>query len=135
MKQSPNRPIPLLIFACLAMCAGSHAHGAGLRSPWDSSPVTATETPYRCPAVVPLPVDFVTNGFYADNDPTHSIIDPVKAAAYAKSAGGVKHDGDVVVAAADAYRKTGSLAAARCVIEHIEANARNRSLTGKMSSN
>jgi poly(beta-D-mannuronate) lyase len=84
---------------------------------------------------VTLPVDFVTDGFYADGDPTHSIIDPVKAAAYAKTSGPVKRDGEAVVAAADAYRKTGSLPAARCVIVHIEANARNRSLTGKMSSN
>lgn len=105
-----------------------------LRSPWDGKPIKATSLAYACPPVSHLPVDFVTEGFYADNDPTHSIIDPVKAKAYAESAGPVKHDGNVVVAAADAYRATGSIAAAHCVIEHIEANARNRSLTGKMSS-
>lgn len=105
-----------------------------LRSPWDSNPIKTTQIAYACPPVNQLPVDFVTDGFYADNDPTHSIIDPVKAKAYAASAGPVKHDGNVVVAAADAYRATGSIAAARCVIEHIEANARNRSLAGKMSS-
>jgi poly(beta-D-mannuronate) lyase len=135
MESSPNRCPSFFLLVFFVMCVGSQANGAGLRSPWDGSPVKATQSPYPCPAVVPLPVDFVTDGFYADNDPTHSIIDPVKAAAYAKSAGGVKHDGDVVVAAADAYRSTGSLAAARCAIDHIEANARNRSLTGKMSSN
>jgi poly(beta-D-mannuronate) lyase len=37
---------------------------------------------YSCPAPARLPVDFVTDGFYADNDPTHSIIDPVKQKAY-----------------------------------------------------
>ena len=109
-------------------------HAAPLRSPWDDKPVKATDTPYDCPAVANLPVDFVTEGFYADNDPTHSIIDPVMMKAYAESSGPVKRDGDQVVAAADAYRTTGSLAAARCVISHLEANARNRSLTGKMSS-
>lgn len=105
-----------------------------LRSPWEGKPIKATQSAYACPPVSDLPVDFVTDGFYADNDPTHSIIDPVKAKAYAESAGPVKHDGNVVVAAADAYRTSGSIAAAHCVIEHIEANARNHSLTGKMSS-
>ena len=119
----------------LIMTAASYAGSARLRSPWDGAPIPATHLAYACPPVERLPVDFVTDGFYADNDPTHSIIDPVKAKAYAESAGPVKHDGSVVVAAADAYRNTGSIAAARCVIEHLEANARNRSLTGKMSSN
>ncbi|WP_169747249.1 alginate lyase family protein [Edaphobacter aggregans] len=109
-------------------------HAGPLGSPWDGKPMKATETPYDCPAVADLPVDFVTDGFYADNDPTHSIVDPVKMKAYAESSGPVKRDGDQVVAAADAYRATGSLAAARCVIAHIEANARRHSLTGRMSS-
>lgn len=121
--------LPLLT---TSICRGD---AAALRSPWDDKPVKATDAPYTCPPVAHLPVDFVTSGFYADNDPTHSIVDPVKMRAYAESSAPVKRDGDVVVAAADAYRTTGSLAAARCVIEHVEANARNRSLTGKMSSN
>ncbi len=119
----------------LALSVTAHARSIPSRSPWDGLPIKGTKLPYSCPAVAHLPVDFVTNGFYADNDPTHSIIDPVKAKAYAESAGPVKEDGNEVVAAADAYRTTGSIAAARCVIEHLEANARNRSLTGKMSSN
>jgi poly(beta-D-mannuronate) lyase len=57
------------------------------------------------------------------------------AKAYAESAVPVKREGNEAVAAADAYRTTGSSEAARCVIEPIEANARNRSLIGKMSSN
>jgi poly(beta-D-mannuronate) lyase len=79
-------------------------------------------------------VDFVTDGFYADNDPTHSIIDPVKQKAYQLSSGPVKHEGEVVVAAADAFRSTGSRDAARCVLSHLEAQARDGALTGKMSS-
>jgi poly(beta-D-mannuronate) lyase len=119
----------------LAFCVALPARGASLRSPWDTSPVKPTKQPYTCPAPVALPVDFVTSNFYADNDPTHSVIDPAKAKAYAETAAPVKHNGDVVVAAADAYRTTGSLSAARCVIQHLEANARNHGLTGKMSSN
>jgi poly(beta-D-mannuronate) lyase len=79
-------------------------------------------------------VDFVTDGFYADNDPTHSIIDPVKQKAYQLSSGPVKHEGEVVVAAADAFRRTGSRDAANCVLSHLEAQAREGALTGKMSS-
>lgn len=120
--------------ALLAAMPFCYANAAALRSPWDGVAVKATDASYDCPAVAHLPVDFVTNGFYADNDPTHSIIDPVKMKAYAESAGPVKRDGNEVVAAADAYRTTGSLAAARCAVEHMEANARGRALTGKMSS-
>ncbi|MES2393137.1 MAG: alginate lyase family protein [Acidobacteriota bacterium] len=79
-------------------------------------------------------MDFVTDGFYADNDPTHSIVDPVKMKAYSESSGPVKHEGDVVVAAADGFRKTGSAEAARCVIAHLDALAAQGALTGKMSS-
>ncbi|HEX7158123.1 MAG TPA: alginate lyase family protein [Edaphobacter sp.] len=125
----------LLTILPLLVVGVSRADGAALRSPWDDRPIKATDAPYTCPAVANLPVDFTTDGFYADNDPTHSIIDPVKMKAYAESSGPVKRDGDEVVAAADAYRATGSLGAARCVVAHIETNARNRSLTGKMSSN
>jgi hypothetical protein len=44
--------------------------------------MTTTNAPYARPAPAHLPVDFVTDGFYADNDPTHSIIDPIKQKAY-----------------------------------------------------
>ncbi len=64
----------------------------------------------------------------------HSIIDPVKMKAYAESSGPVKHEGNLAVAAADAFRESGSLPAARCVIHHMETEARGRSLAGKMSS-
>jgi poly(beta-D-mannuronate) lyase len=105
-----------------------------LHSPWDAHPISATNAPYTCPAPSHLPVDFVTDGFYADNDPTHSIIDPVKQKAYEISSGPVKHEGDVVVAAADAFRSTGAEQAAHCVLTHLETQAREHALTGKMSS-
>jgi poly(beta-D-mannuronate) lyase len=76
----------------------------------------------------------VTEGVFADNDPTHSIIDPVKQKAYNESSGPVKREGDLLVAAADAFRQTGSLQAADCVLRHLEGLSRGRALTGKMSS-
>ena len=125
----------MLAGALLITAASSSASAARLRSPWDSHAVKSTDASYDCPPVAHLPVDFVTDGFYALNDPTHSIVDPVRMKAYAASAAPEKRDGNQVVAAADAYRTTGSLAAARCAVEHMEANARGRALTGKMSSN
>jgi len=118
----------------LFAASATYASAAPLVSPWDSHPIKPTRAPYTCPAVPHLPVDFVTDGFYADNDPTHSIIDPVKQKAYEQSSGPVKHEGDVVVAAADAFRKTGSEQAAACVLTHMESEAREHALTGKMSS-
>jgi poly(beta-D-mannuronate) lyase len=122
------------ILVALAALLPACAYAAPLRSPWDSHKVAVTQAPYSCPPIAHLPVDFVTDGFYASNDPTHSIIDPVKQNAYVASSGPVKHEGNVVVDAADAYRTTGSTAAARCVLQHIEADARDGALTGKMSS-
>lgn len=112
----------------------SVCRASGLQSPWDSKPIKLTDAAYSCPAVILPPVDLVTDGFYADNDPTHSIVDPVKMKAYAESSGPVKQEANIVVAAGDAFRKSGSSSAARCVIQHMEAEARHRSLTGKMSS-
>ena len=93
-------------------------------SPWDAHPVKETSAAYSCPEPAHLPVDFVTDGFYADNDPTHSIIDPVKQKAYAESSGPVKREGDLMVAVADQFRKTGSAQAAKCVLQHLEVQAK-----------
>jgi len=117
-----------------ALQSASLLIAAPLRSPWDGHPVHPTNAPYTCPATAHLPVDFVTDGFYALNDPTHSIIDPARLKAYNETSGPVKHEGNVVVAAADDFRTTGSAEAARCVIQHLEADARQNALTGKMSS-
>ena len=50
--------------------------------------------------------DLVTDGFYRLDDPTHSIIDPVRQEAYRKSSDGVKNVGLAIVKAADDYRTT-----------------------------
>ena len=119
----------------LVLSAGlRNVSAATLVSPWTAHPVALTSVSYHCPAVPRLAVDLVTDGFYADNDPTHSIIDPVKQKAYQESAGPVKREGDVLVAGADDFRLTGSRQALECVISHLEGLAREHALTGKMSS-
>lgn len=92
-----------------------------------------TGVPYACPAVDHLSPDLTTNGFYSDGK--SSIIDPEKWKAYVASSGPYKELGQEVVAAADAYRTTGSRDAAECAIQHMEAAAKDGVFTGKMSSN
>ncbi len=83
----------------------------------------------------PVPSDLIMDGFYRLDDPTHSIIDPVRQAAYTKAAQPVKGDGLKIVAAADAFRQTGSRSAALCVIHAATAMAAANSMAGHMSSN
>ena len=111
------------------------ATGQPLRSPWDGKPITITGAAYACPAVAHIAPDLVTDGFYRLDDPTHSIIDPVRQEAYRKSSDGVKNVGMGIVKAADAFRTTGSRAAAQCAVAQIVALAEEHSLAGKMSSN
>jgi poly(beta-D-mannuronate) lyase len=106
-----------------------------LRSPWDGKPVTITETAYSCPAIAHIAPDLVTDGFYRLDDPTHSIIDPVRQEAYRKSSDRVKALGMAVVKAADDFRTTGSRKGAECALAQILTLAQEHSLAGKMSSN
>jgi poly(beta-D-mannuronate) lyase len=105
-----------------------------LRSPWDGKPVKATDAAYPCSAIEHIAPDLTTDGFYRLDDPTHSIIDPVRQAAYNKSSNPVKAAGMAIVTAADNYRTTGSPQAAQCAMARIVAMAQDRSLSGKMSS-
>jgi poly(beta-D-mannuronate) lyase len=119
--------------AAFALLLAFAAAGAEtLRSPWDGHSVTATDAPYACPAIVHLSRDLTTDGFYSDSK--SSVIDPAKWKAYSESSGPYKNLGQVIVDAADAWRSTGSRAAAACSLSHMEAAARDGVFTGKMSS-
>jgi poly(beta-D-mannuronate) lyase len=93
-----------------------------------------TNGAYSCPALPHLAPDLVTDGFYRLDDPTHSIIDPVRQEAYRKSSGKVKDVGMAIVKAADDYRTSGSRQAAQCATSLIVTMAQDGSLSGKMSS-
>jgi poly(beta-D-mannuronate) lyase len=125
--------ILLVLFTLLAPAVFA-ALAPALRSPWDGYPVKATDAAYACPAIAHIAPDLVTDGFYRLDDPTHSIIDPVRQAAYNKSSNPVKAAGMAIVAAADDYRTVGSRQAARCAMSQIVAMAQGKSLSGKMSS-
>ena len=104
-----------------------------LRSPWDGKEVKMTDAAYSCPPIVHLSPDLTTDRFYSDSK--SSIIDPEKWKAYVATSGPYKELGQQIVDAADAYRTTGSRAAAECAIEHMQAAAKDGIFTGKMSSN
>lgn len=116
------------ILAVAHLCFAEKA----LRSPWDLTTIKVTNAPYTCPEPIHLSPDLTTNSFYGDSK--GSIIDPVKWKAYQESSGPVKKLGDEAVAAADAYRATGSRQAAQCVLKLEKTAALDKALTGKMSS-
>jgi poly(beta-D-mannuronate) lyase len=122
----------LLCPVSLLRRGSAHACRRTLVSPWDTHPIRSTKAPYDCPEPTVLPVDFVTDGFYALNDPTHSIIDALRQREYDRTSGPVKREGNQIVEAADNFRVTGSEAV--CVIHHMEVEAKAHALTGKMSS-
>jgi len=120
------------LIAVLLLPLAAHA-ARHLRSPWDGKSVRLTNVAYACPPVNHLSPDLSTDRFYSDSK--SSVIDPAKWKAYVESSGPVKQLGQQIVDAADAYRTTGSREAAECAAGHMDAAAKDRVFTGKMSSN
>jgi len=115
-----------------ALAAPLKSPSMPLRSPWDSARVELTGVSYACPAPAHQSPDLTTDGFYSDSK--SSVIDPVKWKAYVETSGPIKNLGTQAAAAADAYRTTGSRAAAQCALDLLTSAAADRTLTGKMSS-
>ncbi len=109
------------------------AWSAPLRSPWDALSIPATSRPYSCPAVSPLPRDIVAYDYYSDA--RKSIPDSARLQAYRRAASPFDRTMTGAERAADFYLKSGSRGAADCVLEILDANARNHAMTGTMASN
>ena len=122
----------LAVAAGILLIRGATAGAAALHSAWDGHPIPLTGVRYECRSITHLSPDLTTDGFYADAK--SSVIGPEKWKAYVASSGPYKELGQRVVDAADAYRGTGSRAAAECALEHMTAAARDGVLTGRMSS-
>ena len=105
-----------------------------VRSPWSGHPVQLTDAPANCAALPAVGPDLIMDGFYRLDDPTHSIVDPVRMKAYTEAARPAKSAALQIVKEADAFRATGSRAGARCAIEHIASLAAQHAMTGRMSS-
>jgi poly(beta-D-mannuronate) lyase len=128
-----NKTIAYL-FPLLFAFNGSSVGAQTIRSPWDDHPVVATDVASTCPHPDPVPTDLTTEGFYRLDDPTHSIVDPKRMAAYTRSSGPAKAAAAAIVNEADQYRITGSRAAAVCTVELLDQMGRNNALGGHMSS-
>ncbi len=122
-----------LAAAAVALFIGIPAFAATLRSPWDSLAIAPTSRPYSCPAIAPLPRDIVAYDYYTDK--RYSIPDPARLRAYQQAAAPFDLTMTDAEKAADFYLKSGSRAAAVCVLRILDANARSHAMTGAMASN
>ena len=127
-----NLCLPLTILAVSASDAGAQT-GRGLRSPWDVQPVRVADAPYKFKVSAALPRDIVAADYYSD--PKHSIIDPVRYAAYNAAEKAFHDTMRVAEAAADNFQSTGSRTAAEAAFRVLALNAQAGAMTGKMSSN
>ena len=137
-----HRLLRLLPLAALALAGCQHPAPAPplaptlasgqLHSPWDATPVALTDAPYDCGPIPHLSPDLtVTDDIDA---PKRHVSEDVKAAVYAESSAGVQDFYGRTVHASDAFRATGSRAAAQCTIAMLAGAAADQALTGYMSS-
>lgn len=101
-----------------------------LKSPWDGRSIVLTDAPYACPAPPPFSKSLDMQGYYIDAH--HSVIDPVKKAAYEKAAEAPDHLGQWTTQAADAYLRHGSRAGAQCVYALLSAAAEAKAWSAEM---
>jgi len=118
--------------ACLLLLCAS-AFAAPLRSPWNALVTPASAQPYACPAIPPLPRDIVAYDYYSDA--RKSVPDAARLNAYRQAAAPFDRTMTQAERAADFYLKTGSAAAASCVLQILDIDARNQAMTGAMASN
>ena len=126
----------VLLLTCTCSWGQStlQSSGAPLKSPWEHAPKSLpAKGEYNCPAEKPLPHDIIAADYYSDAK--HSIIDPVRYAAYNAAQEVFRAQQDDMGAAADAYQKSGNPAAADCVIKTLKADVTADAMTGSMSSN
>jgi poly(beta-D-mannuronate) lyase len=103
-----------------------------LHSPWDITPVAASDIPYECGFAPPIGPDITVSGSL-DNSKQH-LSEDVKAAVYLQSNRAIQDLVSRVVTAADTYRNTGSVAAAHCAANLMASAAASHAMTGYMAS-
>ena len=123
----------LLLCGVPQLCLGANKLPERLRSPWDGVAITLTDAPWTCPEPPAFAKTIDAEGYYIDAN--HSIIDPVKKAAYERADQGPVHLGQYAGLAADAYRAKGSRAAAACVYSLLDAAAKADAWAGTMPHN
>ncbi len=119
----------ILAVLALAVCTAD-ARADQLKSPWDGHPVALTDAAYTCPDPPPFSKSLDAESYYTDAH--HSVIDPVKKAAYEKAAEAPDHLGQWTTQAADAYLRHGSRAGAQCVYALLSAAAASKAWSASM---
>jgi poly(beta-D-mannuronate) lyase len=122
-----------LLCAVPLSCFGSSKLPDRLRSPWDDTKISLTDAQYNCPMPPAFTRTIDAEGYYVDDH--HSVIDPVKKAAYEQIEKALSGFGNDVSSAADNYLTTGSRAAAVCVYSLLDTAARADAWAGKMPHN
>jgi len=130
IRMSPGIP-PILAVLALAVCTAD-VRALQLKSPWDGHPVALTDAAYTCPDPPPFSKSLDADSYYIDAH--HSIIDPVKKAAYEKAAEAPDHLGQWTTQAADAYLRHGSRAGAQCVYTLLSAAATAKAWSASMAT-
>ncbi len=133
MRAALPKKLPQLAALLFLAVSAAFAIAAPLQSPWDLHPVTPTPVPWVCPAPLLLPRDIVAYDYYSDS--RKSIPDPQRLRAYDEAASPYDRVSRDAEQAADAYRTTGSSAAAQCVLQILDAEAQQAAMTGNMASN
>jgi poly(beta-D-mannuronate) lyase len=105
-----------------------------LHSPWDLTPIAATDIPYTCGPAAPIGPDITVAGSLDDSKNQH-LSEDVKAAVYLQSSRAIEDLTTRVVRAADNYRSTGSRQAAECAANLLATAAASHAMTGYIASN
>ncbi|MGA9586636.1 MAG: alginate lyase family protein [Terracidiphilus sp.] len=121
--------LPVLAATALTFFA-AELRADPLKSPWDGHPVPLTDAAYSCPDPPPFSKSLDAESYYSDAH--HSIIDPVRKAAYEKAAEAPDHLGQWTTQAADAYLRHGSRAGAQCVYTLLSAAAAAKAWSASM---
>jgi poly(beta-D-mannuronate) lyase len=123
----------LFLFPAMQVCFASQKFPDRLKSPWDNVTIALTDAPWKCPEPPVFAKTIDAEGYYVDAH--HSVIDPVKKAAYEKADEELVHLGQYAGLAADDYLAKGSRAAAECVYSLLDAAAKADAWAGTMPHN
>ena len=119
----------MALLAAGIQCSAA-AKGQALRSPWDGDPVAQTDVPYQCPAPPQFKKSLYAESYYVDA--SDSIVDPGRKQMFEKATKAPRHLGEWAGVAADAYRTSGSRAAAQCAYALLRAAASAKAWTDMM---
>jgi poly(beta-D-mannuronate) lyase len=120
----------VLVAVAVLIPGASASPSDRLKSPWDGQQIALTDAAYTCPDPPPFSKSLDADTYYIDAH--HSVIDPVKKAAYEKAAEAPDHLGLWTTQAADAYLRHGSRAGVECVYTLLFAAAAAKAWSASM---